>query len=80
MGTKVRILADVNVQGVDYKPNQVVDFPAGIAKQLAAAGNADASAEAVAYCTDELKSEVVVHQKPESADAEQSAENQQQGQ
>ncbi len=80
MGTKVRILSDVKVQGVDYKPNQVVDLPANIAKQLAASGSADASNEAVAYCVDELKSEVVVHQKPAEADAAQPAETQQQGQ
>lgn len=80
MGTKVRILADVNVHGVDYKPNQVVDLPADTAKQLAAAGNADASKEAVAYCVDELKVEVIVHQKPAAADAHPSTETQQQGQ
>lgn len=80
MGTKVRILSDVKVDGVDYKPNQAVDLPAGLAKQLAASGSADASAEAVAYCVDELKSEVVVHQKAAAADAEQPVETQQQGQ
>lgn len=80
MGTKVRILSDIKVQGVDYKPNQVVDLPADIAKQLAASGSADASKEAVAYCVDDLKSEVVVHQKPAEADAAQPAETQQQGQ
>lgn len=76
VGTKVRILTDVNVQGVDYKPNQVVDVPAAIAKQLAGAGSADASADAVAYCVDELKAEVIVHQKPESGDTEQSTDPQ----
>ena len=71
MGTIVRILADVKVQNVDYKPNQVVDFPAALAKQLTTSGNADAAPEAVAYCTDELKAEVIAHQAPTSADTEQ---------
>lgn len=69
MGTKVRVLADSQVEGITYKPNQVVDFPAGVAKQLVAAGNADASAEAIAYCTDELHAEVIVHKAPKAEDA-----------
>lgn len=80
MGTKARVLVDTKVQGVDYKPNQLVEFPDDVAKSLAKEGIVDTNKAAIAYCVDELKSEVVVHQKPESAAAEQTAETQQQGQ
>lgn len=66
MGTKVRILADTQVQGVDYKPNQVVDLPDDIAKSLVKEGVADSNKAAIAYCTTELKAEVVTHVVPKA--------------
>ena len=62
MGTKVRILAACRVGGVAYSPNQVVDFPAVVAKALAADGQVDAHKEAVAYCVNKLGAEVITHQ------------------
>ena len=50
MGTKVRVLSDISIDGVEYKPNQVVDLPTAVAKQQVATGNVDASPEAVDYC------------------------------
>ena len=62
MGTKVRILAACRVGGVAYTPNQVVDFPAPVAKALAADGQVDVHKEAIAYCINELGAEVITHQ------------------
>lgn len=67
MGTKVRVLCMINVDGVEYKPDQVVDLPAGIAKSLAAEGQVDPHKEAVAYCVKELGAEVVMHVDPAEA-------------
>lgn len=61
MGTKVRVLSDISIDGVEYKPNQVVDLPTAVAKQQVATGNVDASPEAVDYCIAELKAEVIIH-------------------
>lgn len=70
MGTKVRMLVDQPVDGITYKANQVVDFPAGVAKGLKAQGVADDTAEAVAYCVKELGAEVVVHDPKKSSAGE----------
>lgn len=49
---RVRILCAIPVDGKSYKPNQVVDFPAELAKALKGDGAVDDSKEAVAYCID----------------------------
>ena len=64
MGTKVRVLAAIVVDGVTYQPDQVVDLPAGVAKALAADGQVDPNKDAVAYATKELGAEVIVHVEP----------------
>lgn len=61
MGTKVRILTDVKIDGVSYQANQVVDLPAATAKAQQAAGAVDAHKEAVAYCVNELGAVAVIH-------------------
>lgn len=61
MGTKVRILVATYIGGVLYKPNQVVDLPASIAKPLHADGQVDPDKAAVAYCVNELGAEVIVY-------------------
>lgn len=66
MGTKVRILVALSIGGVMFKPDQVVDLPAALAKQHAAAGEVDTHKEAVAYCINELGSEVIVYEAPPS--------------
>lgn len=67
MGTKVRILVAVTLDGVTYRPDQVVDMPAGAAKALAAEGQVDPHRDAVAYCIRELKAEVITHVDPAEA-------------
>ena len=49
MGTKVRVLCAVIIDGVKYQPDQVADLPAAIAKQFAADGQVDPNKDAVAY-------------------------------
>lgn len=57
MGTKVRVLVDC----LGYKPDQVVDFPPSVAKQLAESGQVDPNKDAVNYCLKELNAAIVVH-------------------
>lgn len=64
MGTKVRILAALTLDGVAYQPNQVVDMPAATAKSYQAEGQVDANKDAVAYCVNELGAVVIVHAVP----------------
>lgn len=64
MGTKVRVLCQITVAGVGYKPDQVVDLPSAVAKSLAAEGQVDPHKEAVAYCIRDLGAEVIVHADP----------------
>ena len=72
---KVRILADVQVEGTDYKPNQVVDLPTDVAKQLAKAGQVDPNPDAVTYCIEKEGAEVIVHGAPKAAADAQSDAN-----
>ena len=69
MGTKVRILAMLQLDGVSYQPNQVVDLPPAAAKAFQADGQVDAHKEAVSYCINELGAEVIVHVDPAVAEA-----------
>jgi hypothetical protein len=62
MGTKVRILTDIRIDGVPYAANQVVDLPVGTAKAQESAGLVDAHKDAVAYCINELGTKPVVHE------------------
>lgn len=62
MGTKARILLSLQLDGRDYQPNQIVDFPPALAKALRTEGMIDTSKEAVAYCVDELGAEVLLHE------------------
>lgn len=66
---KVRVLNAVIVEGISYACNQVVVFPAEIAKHLKAAGSVDDSKEAVAFCVSE-GAEVVAHAPQSEAEAE----------
>lgn len=71
MGTKARILMSTRIDDIDYQPNQVVDFPAAMARALAKEGVVDANADAVGFCIDQLGAVVVQHQSPaEPAPAE----------
>lgn len=64
MGTKVRVLAACIIGGLSFKPDQVVDLPGPLAKAHAAAGDVDLHKDAVAYCVNELKAEVIVYEVP----------------
>ena len=46
----VRVLCEVLVDGVTYKPDAVVTFPAGVFQQLKEFGSIDESKGAVDYC------------------------------
>lgn len=59
---KARILADVIIDGLQYRVNQVVDLPADAAKALAKDGQIDTDKGAVAYCIDELGAVVINHE------------------
>jgi hypothetical protein len=69
----VRILADTSLDGIEYKPNQVVDIPGALVKSLKQSGVADDAREAVAYCTSELGVKVIKHGAEPDADAAQAA-------
>lgn len=64
MGTKARILATVHLDGAVYYPNQVVELPVATAKSLAEQGQVDLHKDAISYCINSLKAEVVVHAAP----------------
>jgi len=57
---KYRVLSDTYIEGVNYKPNDVVmiDDKVGDAFE-----SLDASEEAVKYCVKELKADPVDHEK-----------------
>lgn len=59
---RVRILVDRTVEGLQYKTNQVVDFPDAVGKQLIESGEVDDSKGAVKYCMEELGAEPIVHE------------------
>lgn len=58
---KVRMLVDALVDAIQYRGNQVVELPDATAKRLIENGEADGHKDAVAYCLDALKAEVIVH-------------------
>lgn len=60
---RVRMLVDKTVDGLQYRANQVVDFPNDVAAALTDGDikEADASQGAVDYCMKELKAEPIVH-------------------
>lgn len=57
----VRVLSELPLDGKKYQPNALVKLDDKRAKALESAGAVDATAEAVAYCKDELGVEVVEH-------------------
>lgn len=66
MGKKVRVLVGCVIGGIKFKPDQVVDLPDALAKAHAASGEVDPHKDAVAYCVDELKAEVIAYAAPQS--------------
>lgn len=60
MAKKVCVLVDANIEGVDYKINQVVELPDAVAKAYANAGVVDPEKAAVDYAISE-GAEIVVH-------------------
>lgn len=60
MAKKVRVLVDTRIEGIDYKIDQVVELPDGVAKAYAKEGVVDIAPEAVSYVLG-LGAEVIVH-------------------
>ena len=58
----VRVLVDVQIEGADYKVNQVVRLSADLVASYK--GAIDPSPAAVAYCVKELKQDVIEHRSP----------------
>lgn len=48
--TRLRILADVTLDGARFAPDSLIDAPAELAAQLVAGGHADDHPDAVAHC------------------------------
>lgn len=58
-----RVLVETRVDGIDYKPNQVIEASASVIKGLGEA--VDASAAAVKYCLEHEGAKVIPHKAPE---------------
>ena len=69
----VRILRQLPVDGVLYRPDQLVSFEKEAADQYVEAGAADDGKGGIAYCKGE-GAEVVTHAVPEEVQAERDAE------
>jgi vacuolar-type H+-ATPase subunit I/STV1 len=74
MPKKIRMLVDREIDGVKYKPNQVVIFPEALEKALVNGGEADASKAAVAYCEEELGAKAITHEAAADQAADQAAD------
>jgi hypothetical protein len=59
--TAVRLLVDSNIEGKQYRANNVVSFSEEIASSLCDGNIADATPEAVDYCVKELGAVVIEH-------------------
>jgi hypothetical protein len=59
---KARVLRTVSIQGITYEPDQVIELDADVAKSYEEQGALDGNADAVKYCTDELKAEFIKHE------------------
>ena len=66
--TPCRIISAVKLDGVDYTPNQVVEFPTAMLTILKDQGVIDRSKAAVDYCLNELGAQVVAHGAAEDSD------------
>lgn len=64
--TKVRILAQIEIQGKSYLPNQAVSLPSGLVKQLERNGHVDSNAAAVTYVIKE-GAELIEHEDTDEA-------------
>lgn len=62
---QARILTKKIIDGVEYKPNQVIDADAALIKQLVKDGIACDDAKSVKYCLDEGEAPIA-HQAPAS--------------
>lgn len=68
---KARILSNIQLDGIDYKPNQVIEADADLIKAQVKAGTVDDSSAAVKYCVEELDAKVIQHAAPVSPVAQQ---------
>lgn len=63
---KARVLSDIRLDGIDYKPNQVIEADADLIKAQVKVGTVDDSPAAVKYCVEELNAKVIQHATPAS--------------
>lgn len=70
---KYRVLREIELDGKAYKPDSVLQLDEALGKTFEAAGAADSSSAAVAYCEKELEVKTVVHKKPEAAETTEAA-------
>lgn len=65
----VRVLSDLPLEGKKYQPNALIQLDDKLAKTLEGAGAVDSDPNAVAYCKDKLRVQVVKHEPAETAGA-----------
>lgn len=70
MGKKVRVLVGCTLGGIPFQPDQVVDLPDALAKTHTASGEVDPHKDAVAYCINELKADVITYHAPDDDHAD----------
>lgn len=61
MAKKVRVLATLYLDGAEYPANTVLQLDDKQAKALEKDGTVDSTPEAVAYCTDVLGQQAILH-------------------
>jgi hypothetical protein len=62
MDKTVRLLLDQQIEGLQYKCNQVVEMAPALAKGLVANALADDSKAGIDYCINDLGAKVIVHE------------------
>jgi peptidyl-tRNA hydrolase len=62
---KARLLAKKIIDGIEYKPNQVIDADVAIIKALVKDGVADDTSEAVKYCIEQGE-KPILHKSPDA--------------
>lgn len=64
---KARVLVDVRIEGIDYKPNTVIEADEALIKELVKSGHLDATPAAVKYMVEEEGAKIIAHVSPEEA-------------
>lgn len=67
---EARILSSVTIDGVDYKPNQVIDAPKEIIEDFSKAGRMCKKKASIDYCKNDLGVKPIKHIKPSEVEPE----------